>query len=93
MVVTPVEHIGEGPIPGLVLTHICIEQIHGNDMPGVTRYAIPPGPDTDSPTFDIDSGLLVEHGDCYRFSHPQVRQSSRRLSRISHHRCGACHVG
>ena len=60
MVVAPIEHIGEGPIPGLVLTHICIEQIHRNDMPGLTLYAILPGPDMDRAAFDIDRGLLVD---------------------------------
>ncbi len=60
MVVSPVEHIGEGPVPGLVLTHIGIEQIHRNDMPGLARYTIPPGPDMDRATFDIDRGLPVD---------------------------------
>ena len=60
MVVAPVEHIGEGPVPGLVLAHIRIEQIHRNDIPGLTRYSIPPGPDMDRATFDVDRGLLVD---------------------------------
>ena len=29
-------------------------------MPGLTLYAIPPGPDMDRATFDIDRGLLVD---------------------------------
>ena len=60
MVVPSVEHIGEGPVPGLVLVHICIEQIDRNDMSGRTSYAIPPGPDLDRATLDFDRGLLVD---------------------------------
>jgi len=60
MVVTAVEHVGEGSIPGLILTHICIEQIHRNDMAGLTGYAILPSPHMDRAPFDIDRGLLVD---------------------------------
>ncbi len=52
MVVAPVEHIGERPVPGLVLAHIRIEQIYRNDQPGLTPHSIPPGPDMDRATFD-----------------------------------------
>ena len=60
MVVASVEYIGKGTIPGLVLIHIGIEQIDRDNMPGLTRYAILPGPDMDRATFDIDRGLPVD---------------------------------
>ena len=60
MIVASVEHIGEGPVPRLVLAHIRVEQIHRDDMSGLTDDAIAPGPDMDRATFDVDRNPLID---------------------------------
>src|SRR5215470_9634011 len=60
MVIASIEHIGKRPVPRLVLAYICVEQIHRHDMPGLTCYAVLPGPDMDLATFDVDRSPLVD---------------------------------